>query len=125
MKDIPGHKPLVSVIIPTFNREHIIAQSLESVLWQSFSDYEIIVVDDGSTDNTGEFLRKHYGDKIRYIAKSQNGGLSAARNAGIELSRGTYIAILDDDDLWLPDKLGLQVDLLEKNLGVSLVYCGT
>ena len=125
MKNISSQKPLVSVIIPTFNRGHIIARSVDSVLAQTFTDYEIIVVDDGSTDNTGEFLKKHYGERIQYIAQPVNMGLANARNRGIEASRGTYIAILDDDDLWFPEKLALQVELLEKEPELSLVYCGT
>ncbi len=125
MKNISSQKPLVSVIIPTFNRGHIIARSVDSVLAQTFTDYEIIVVDDGSTDNTGEFLKKHYGDRIQYISQSVNKGLANARNRGIEASRGTYIAILDDDDLWLPEKLALQVELLKKDPELSLAYCGT
>jgi len=125
MKNMSSQKPLVSVIIPTYNRRHIIARSVDSVLAQTFTDYEIIVVDDGSTDNTGEFLKKHYGNRIQYIAQPANRGLATARNRGIEESRGTYIAILDDDDLWFPEKLALQVALLEKDSEISLGYCGT
>lgn len=125
MKNRGSQKPLVSVIIPTFNRAHIISRSVDSVLAQTFTDYEIIVVDDGSTDSTGEFLKNHYRDRIQYIAQSANRGLATARNRGIEESRGTYIAILDDDDLWLPEKLALQVELLQNNPKVALAYCGT
>ncbi len=117
--------PLVSVIIPTYNRVHMIARCLDSVQAQTFKDYEIIVVDDGSTDATREFLLKAYGNNIRHIAHPTNRGLSAARNTGIEHARGTYIAVLDDDDLWLPEKLALQVELMKGNPDVVLAYCGT
>jgi glycosyltransferase involved in cell wall biosynthesis len=120
-----GQTPLVSVIIPTYNRAHMIARSLESALAQTLRDYEIIVVDDGSTDSTRDFLRESYGDRIRYIGHPTNRGLSAARNTGIEHAQGTYIAVLDDDDLWLPEKLALQVDLMKANPNVVLAYCGT
>ena len=110
---------------PTFNRAAYYRAIVDSVLAQTFTDYEIIVVDDGSTDNTGEFLKKHYGDQDKVYCAINKQRFSAARNAGIEASRGTYIAILDDDDLWLPEKLALQVELLEKNPDVSLAYCGT
>ena len=120
-----GHTPLVSVIIPTFNRAHIISRSIESVLRQTLSDYEIIVVDDGSTDNTRTLLRDRFGDTVSYIGKPNNEGLSAARNTGIERARGTYIAILDDDDCWLPEKLARQVKLMESDPAPGLVYCGS
>ena len=120
-----GQTPLVSVIIPTYNRAHMIARCLESALAQTFKDYEIIVVDDGSTDTTRDFLLKAYGKRIRYLTHPTNEGLSAARNTGIEHAQGTYIAVLDDDDVWLPDKLALQVELMQANPDVVLAYCGT
>jgi glycosyltransferase involved in cell wall biosynthesis len=125
MKGRDGQTPLVSVIIPTYNRAHMIAPSLESALAQTLREYEIIVVDDGSTDTTRDFLHKAYGNQIRYIAHPANRGLSAARNTGIEHARGTYIAVLDDDDLWLPEKLALQVDLMKASPDMVLAYCGT
>ena len=124
MDVMDAQRPLVSVIIPTFNRAHRISPSLESALQQTLTDYEIIVVDDGSTDNTREFLSRRFGDSIRYISKAKNEGLARARNTGIEASRGKYIALLDDDDLWLPEKLALQVDRAQKNPSLGLVYCG-
>ena len=124
MEDMDAQRPLVSVIIATFNRAHIITPSIESALQQTLTNYEIIVVDDGSTDTTREFLSGRYGDRIRYIGKDRNEGLASARNTGIEASRGTYIALLDDDDLWLPEKLALQVDRAQKNPSLGLVYCG-
>jgi glycosyltransferase involved in cell wall biosynthesis len=91
---------LFSVIIPTFNRAHLIQSTLRSVLAQSFKDYEIIVVDDGSTDHTLKVLAE-FGRKVRVLALP-NGGPSAARNAGVREAQGTYSAFLDSDDLWFP-----------------------
>lgn len=125
MQRMGGQTPLVSVIIPTYNRAHLIAQCLKSVLAQTLNDYEVIVVDDGSTDTTRDFLLKAYGNNIRYISHPTNRGLSAARNTGIEHAQGTYIAVLDDDDVWLPDKLALQIDLMKAKPDVVLAYCGT
>jgi glycosyltransferase involved in cell wall biosynthesis len=99
----------VSVIIPTFNRARKVVRAVSSVLYQTFGDYEIIVVDDGSTDGTIEALapvRAH----IQYISHPNNLGVSVARNTGIQASRSPLIAFLDSDDYWLPDKLTVQVD---------------
>jgi glycosyltransferase involved in cell wall biosynthesis len=95
----------ISVVIPTYNRGHIVHKAIDSVLAQSHRPLEIIVVDDGSMDNTGEKL-KAYGDRIRYIRR-ENGGLSRARNTGIEAARGEWIAFLDDDDEFVADKLAI------------------
>ena len=95
--------PLVSVIIPTFNRATMVGQAVESVLAQTFSDFELIVVDDGSTDETEKVL-SGYLDQILYL-QQPNRGVSAARNRGIRRARGQLIAFLDSDDLWLPEKL--------------------
>jgi glycosyltransferase involved in cell wall biosynthesis len=104
--------PRVSVIIPTFNRAHCIAGSVESVLTQTFQDLEVIVVDDGSTDDTTEVLAR-FGNRIRVI-RQENGGVSAARNAGIRVARAKWIAFQDSDDMWRPDKLQTQIDCLER-----------
>jgi glycosyltransferase involved in cell wall biosynthesis len=101
---------LVSVIIPTYNRAWCLARAVESVLNQNFSDYELIVVDDGSSDETNLVLAP-YGDALRVI-RQPNRGVSAARNAGIKAARGRWIALLDSDDHWLPDKLKAQIDWL-------------
>jgi glycosyltransferase involved in cell wall biosynthesis len=100
--------PTVSVIIPTYNRAHCIADAIDSVLAQSYHDFELIVVDDGSTDNTCEVVT-FYNDRLKYI-KQLNNGVSAARNNGINAAQGEWIAFLDSDDTWEPDKLKLQVD---------------
>ena len=99
--------PLVSVIIPTYNRAHVLARAIDSVLAQSFRDVEVIVVDDGSTDGTPQLLAA-YGNRVKWVSQA-NRGVSAARNTGIGRSRGTLTAFLDSDDEWLPDKLMRQV----------------
>jgi len=104
--EMPNPRFSVSVIIPTFNRGWILKEAIDSVLAQSFDDYELIVVDDGSSDNTQNLLAA-YTKKITCI-KQKNHGVSAARNAGIRSACGSLIAFLDSDDCWLPDKLAAQ-----------------
>jgi glycosyltransferase involved in cell wall biosynthesis len=104
--------PLVSVIIPTYNRAHTIAETIDSVLKQTYPNVELIVVDDGSKDNTQEVLRG-YGARIRNIHQ-ENAGQMAARNRGIREARGEIISFLDSDDLWLPTCLERHVHILEK-----------
>jgi glycosyltransferase involved in cell wall biosynthesis len=110
----------VSVIIPTYNRAHLIAETILSALEQSLADREIIVVDDGSTDETSEVLRT-FEDKVIYIRQA-NSGPAKARNTGIRMARGKYIAFLDSDDIWLPEKLELQNHTLEHNSHQGLVF---
>lgn len=112
--------PLVSIIIPTFNNAEFITQAIESVLNQTYQGFEIIVIDDGSTDQTENILSK-FGDRITYI-KQNNRGPSSARNAGIKKSSGKYIAFLDSDDLFLPNKLSIQINFLVKHPEIDLVY---
>ncbi len=114
--------PIVSVIIPTYNRREYVQEAIDSVLAQTFTDYEIIVIDDGSTDGTGEALRARYRDRIHYEWQ-ENQGESVARNRGIELAKGKYIAFLDSDDRWLPEKLEKQVAYLDEHPGVGMVVC--
>lgn len=113
--DIQNSPPKVSVIIPTYNRASFVIKAIESVLAQSFNDYEIIVIDDGSTDNTKEVLEPYRG-RIQYIHQ-ENSGVSAARNAGIRLAKGDWIAFLDSDDEWMRDYLAKQVRCMDENLG--------
>jgi glycosyltransferase involved in cell wall biosynthesis len=103
----------VSVIIPTYNRGWIIKEAIDSVLAQTFDAYELIVVDDGSEDNTAEILN-NFSNKIRII-RQPNKGVSAARNLGIKSSSGQFIALLDSDDLWLPEKLNQQISFFRNN----------
>ena len=113
--------PKVTVVIPTYNRAHLIKDAVESVLNQTYQDFELIVIDDGSTDNTKEVLAL-YKDKLTYIYQ-ENQGRSAARNHGIKLAQGEYIAFLDSDDVWFPDKLERQVPVLESaSSNVVLVH---
>jgi glycosyltransferase involved in cell wall biosynthesis len=106
-------KPLVSVIIPTYNRGWIVQEAVDSVLDQDFYEYELIVVDDGSNDNTQEILAT-YGERIT-VLKQSNQGVSAARNSGIASASGQLIAFLDSDDLWLPGKLSSQAKFFKEN----------
>lgn len=112
--------PSVSVIIPTYQRAHWVGQAIESVLVQSYRDYEIIVVNDGSTDGTASRLNE-FGDRVRVIHQA-NRGLPAARNAGINAAKGDLLAFLDDDDLWFPGKLASQIALFSRDPSVGLVY---
>jgi glycosyltransferase involved in cell wall biosynthesis len=105
--------PCISVIIPTYNRCWILREAIDSVLSQQFTDIEIIVVDDGSNDATAALLSA-YGDQINIIHQ-ENRGVSAARNAGISIAKGKYIAFLDSDDMWLPEKLSCQVEFFQSH----------
>lgn len=116
----PGEPGLVSVVIPTYNRAHLIGETIESVLAQTYQSVEIIVVDDGSHDNTRDVVES-YGSAVRYRYQS-NAGVSAARNAGFAAARGEFIALLDSDDLWLPWKLEAQVALLRRHPEVGMVW---
>jgi hypothetical protein len=104
--------PRVSVVIPTHNRERWISRAIDSVLGQTYTDLEIIVVDDGSTDQSRQAIGT-YGDRVRYIYQA-NAGVSAARNRGIKEARGEWVALLDSDDEWLPEKLEAQLDLADR-----------
>jgi glycosyltransferase involved in cell wall biosynthesis len=113
--------PKVSVIIPTYNRLSMLKEAVESVLAQDFEDMELIVVDDGSTDGTGEEM-KGYGGRVKVLQHSENRGVSVARNRGILLAKGKYIAFLDSDDLWVKGKLKIQVTFLDDNPPYPLCY---
>lgn len=112
---------LVSVIIPTYNRAKTIERTVNSVLAQTWKAIEIIVVDDGSTDQTPEVLHR-YGDKIRVI-RQKNGGPAAARNTGIKAATGDIISFLDSDDLWLPDKTERQMRLIQAGESSGVICC--
>ena len=112
--------PSLSTIIPVFNGEKFLAMAIDSVLDQTYSNIECVVVNDGSTDGTATIARS-YGKRIRYVDKP-NRGVSSARNAGIEASAGQLIAFLDADDMWVPNKIERQVDLFLKNQNVGLIY---
>ena len=117
--------PTVSVVLPTYNRADIIDDPICSVLTQTYEDFELIVVDDGSTDNTAEVIEAFDDDRIRYIKHDGNKGAPAARNTGIEASQGEYIAFQDSDDDWLPDKLEKQMQTFrDSSSSVGVVYTG-
>ena len=109
----------ISVVIPAYNAEKHIARAIDSVLAQTRKVDEIIVVDDGSSDNTGTVI-KNYGDKVIYILQ-ENAGAGAARNTGVEAASSEWIAFLDSDDEWLPEKIKLQAELLSRNS--ELFWC--
>src|SRR5262245_61519300 len=103
--------PAVSVIIPTYNRWPLVGESIESVLAQTYADFELIVIDDGSTDGTVQKLAK-FGSRLQVLTQS-NRGVSAARNVGVCQARGRYLAFLDSDDLWQRNKLAIQTQFME------------
>lgn len=109
-------RPAVSVVIPAYNASRTIAETLESALAQTLADIEVIVVDDGSSDDTAEVIRRHEDPRVRLLQRP-NGGVASARNAGIELARGDWLAFLDSDDIWLPHKLERQLELMSVHPG--------
>jgi glycosyltransferase involved in cell wall biosynthesis len=111
----------VSIIIPTYNRLPMVKEAVDSVLAQDFEDFELMVVDDGSTDGTADEM-KRYGGRVRLLRHSENRGVSAARNRGILNAKGKYIAFLDSDDLWVKGKLKIQVAFLEDNPHYTICY---
>lgn len=112
--------PLVSVVIPTYNRAALLCEAVDSVLQQTYRNIEIIVIDDGSTDDTAAAMQG-YGDRVRYSRRA-NAGVNAARNLGIKQSRGEFLALLDSDDLWAPYKIELQVELLQSFAEVGFTF---
>ena len=118
-------RPTVSVIIPVFNRAHLLGRTLDSVVAQSFEDFEVLVVDDGSDDDPAAVVESYQDPRLHYKRQPENKGVAAARNRGLREAKGEFIAFLDDDDEWFPDKLALQVDLLQHSSpDVGLVYTG-
>ncbi|MGH7388522.1 MAG: glycosyltransferase [Candidatus Rokuibacteriota bacterium] len=113
--------PVVSVVIPTFNRALAMSRALGSVLAQTFEDFEVVVVDDGSVDETAEVVARVADDRVRYV-RQENAGVSAARNRGIALSSGELVAFLDSDDAWRPDKLHRTVAFLRRTPEAAAVF---
>ena len=111
--------PLISIIMATYNRAAYIGEALDSIKRQSFQDYEILVVDDGSTDNTKEILEKYEGIRCIYL---EHVGIAGARNTAVKDAKGKWIAFLDSDDLWKEEKLKKQVDYLETHPDCRIVY---
>jgi glycosyltransferase involved in cell wall biosynthesis len=114
-------RPVVSVIIPVYNGEEYLAEAIESVLAQTYRPVEIIVVDDGSTDKSGDVAKGFQDRGVRYFFQP-NSGIGAARNQGTNLARGSYFAFLDADDVWLPDKLTLQMTAFGEDPGLDMVF---
>lgn len=115
--------PLVSIIIPAYNATRTLEETVQSALAQTMSDFEIIIVDDGSSDNTLEFARAMKDERIRVLTQP-NGGVAAARNTGIRAAIGKYVALLDSDDLWMPRKLERNLEVLEADENVHAVQSG-
>ena len=115
---------LVSVVIPTHNRSELIKNAVSSVLSQTYKNIELIIVDDASTDKTEEVVKSLDQSKIRYIKNEEAKGGNYARNLGISSSKGKYVAFLDDDDEWMPEKVADQVALFEEDQSIGLVYTG-
>ncbi|WP_413200159.1 glycosyltransferase family 2 protein [Nostoc piscinale] len=121
---LPG-QPIVSVIVPTFNRANFLSRAISSILQQTFSNFELIIVDDGSTDNTAEVVKEFTDPRIKFLPLGKNYGGSYARNQGIKAASTELIAFLDSDDEWLPDKLELQIKRLQESDDplATVVYC--
>ncbi|VAW79154.1 hypothetical protein MNBD_GAMMA15-200 [hydrothermal vent metagenome] len=111
---------LVSVVIPTYNRARLLTAAIDSALAQDYPATEILVIDDGSTDHTADLVAG-YGEKVRYFQQA-NRGAGAARNFGIQQARGEFIAFLDSDDMWRPDKLTLQVSIMNARPDVAMLF---
>lgn len=121
---MPGNRAddLVSVVIPTYNMGHYLPQAVQSVLGQSYTNVQVQIIDDGSTDDTPTVVRQWDGHPRVRVHRQTNGGLSHARNQGIALSRGPFVALLDADDIWLPEKLARQMPLFPGRPEVGVVY---
>lgn len=114
--------PLVSVIIPVYNRKELVVRAIRSVLAQTWTDFELIAVDDASQDGTSERIQGEFGEQVRLLVRQQNGGVSAARNSGVSVAGGEWVAFLDADDEWLPEKLEKQLLALRAS---GLAICHT
>ena len=118
------NKPLVSIVIPTFDRNELVQGAILNALDQSYEHIEVIVVEDGSSSGVDVFIKDLCDDRVIYISHDTNRGLGASRNTGMSLSKGEYIAFLDDDDRWMKDKIRLQVDVMWKSSNkMMMVYC--
>lgn len=115
------NKPKITVVIPVYNGERFLDQAIRSVLAQTYSVAEIIVVDDGSTDSSAQITKRLGGSQVRYVYQT-NSGAASARNNGINLAQGPFLAFLDADDIWFPNKLELQMVAFEGNLELDMVF---
>lgn len=115
--------PRVSVVMPVYNGERYVRAAIDSILTQSFRDFELVIINDGSTDGSAQVIESYRDSRIVYVCNPENTGLASVRNKGLDIARGEYIAWLDCDDISLPDRLKMQVDLLDANPLIGL--CGT
>lgn len=113
---------LISIIVPTYNRAHLIGETIRSVIDQSYRHWELIIVDDGSTDDTEQVVKDFSETRIKYFFVEHTGNLGRVRNEGISHATGDYIALLDSDDLWLPKKLEYQLTLIAQHLSAYFVF---
>lgn len=118
-----GREPLITVVIPAYNREATIERCIGSVLTQDFTDFEIVVADDGSTDRTREIVSSHPDPRVRLVVRPANGGAAAARNTGVKAARADHIALLDSDDIFLPGKLSRQYTALKNAPSDTRMSC--
>ncbi len=116
-----GNSSKISIIIPTYNRAYGLKETINSALNQTYPNTEVIVVDDGSTDNTREVCAG-YGGRIRYVYQENHGRPAAARNTGIRVMKGNYAAFLDDDDVWMPNKLECQIRFFVANADIHFIF---
>ncbi|MDE7324001.1 MAG: glycosyltransferase family 2 protein [Lachnospiraceae bacterium] len=114
-------QPVFTVIIPTYNREHFLKRTIDSILSQTFKDFELIIVDDGSTDNTNALIDTYEDNRIVYV-KKENGGQNSAINAGLQRAKGQYIAFCDSDDTWMPEKLEKHLQKYQEDSEIKVVY---
>lgn len=119
-----GLGPKVSVIIPAYNRADLLRRSIDSVLAQTYRNFEVIIVDDASSDNTAEVVEGFQDSRVRYLCHESNKGAPTARNTGINAARAEFIAFQDSDDVWKPDKLTKQMARFDANPSLAVVYCG-
>ncbi len=112
----------VSVVMPTYNRRYIVAEAVRSVLSQTYQDFELLVIDDGSTDDTAQVAKSFSDSRIRYIRLKKNGGVAAATNKGLREASGEFISFLDSDDLWKPNKLECNVTYLDSHPEIQAVF---
>ena len=122
MKATNSKESLVSVIMPTYNHAKFIGKAIESVLNQTYKNFELIIIDNYSEDETGKIAAPYKDDRISYLKFRNNGIIAASRNYGIKHSHGDYIAFLDSDDLWLPEKLEKQIEVFKNTKEVAMVY---
>ena len=115
------NEPLVSVVMPTYNHAQFIKDAIDSVRGQTYLNWELIIIDNYSEDNTRDIIEAYADDRIRYVQFRNNGIIAASRNRGIEQAQGEYVAFIDSDDVWLPEKISWQVRAMEpdRRRGIS------